>query len=94
MRGEVSSAWLLGLERGELLAAQVGAAARHHHGGIPAQDAGSAAESVQPPEFLLELLIGRQRHGDPPKRAGILAMRVDWPCRAAIVYIFIYYLSN
>ena len=60
----------LRLQGGELLAAQVGAAARHHHGGVPAQDAGAAAESVQPPEFLLQLLIGRQRHEDPAEKGA------------------------
>ena len=52
-----------GLERGQLLAAHVGAAARHHHGRIPAQQARRAAEGVQAAEFLLELLVGSLCHG-------------------------------
>jgi hypothetical protein len=52
----------LGFQHGQLFAALFRAAPRHHHGGIPAQQAGSAAEGVQTPEFLFELLIGRQSH--------------------------------
>jgi hypothetical protein len=65
----------LGVERRELLAANVGAATRHHDGGIPAQDARRAAECMEPAEFLLELLVwslchGRTRPGDCSKRAA------------------------
>ena len=48
---------ILGLERGELLTAHLGAAARHHHGGVPAQQRQRAAEGVQAPEFLFQLLV-------------------------------------
>ena len=50
---------VFGLERRQLLAADIGAAARHHHRGIPAQQRQRAAERVQAPEFLLELLVRR-----------------------------------
>ena len=50
---------VLGLERGQLLAAHVGAAARHHHRGVPAQQRERATEGVQALELLLELLVGR-----------------------------------
>ena len=55
---------VFGLERRQLLAAHVGAAARHHHGGVPAQDAPRATEGVQPSEFLLELLVRGQAPWD------------------------------
>ena len=54
---------VLGFERGELLTAHVGTAARHHDGRIPAQQRESASKRVQSPEFLFELLIGWQAHG-------------------------------
>ena len=54
-RGEQRVAF--GVERGELFAPDVGAAARHHDGGIPAQQARRALEGVEAAEFLLELLV-------------------------------------
>jgi len=48
---------VLRLQRSELLAAHVGAAARHHHGGIPAQQRQGAAKGVEPSELLLELFV-------------------------------------
>jgi hypothetical protein len=53
---------VLGLERGALLTAQVGARARHHHRRVPAQERQSAAKSVQAFELLFELFVGRGRH--------------------------------
>ncbi len=50
---------VLGLERGQLFAAHVGAAARHHHGGVPAQQRQGAAEGVEALELLFELLVWR-----------------------------------
>ena len=54
-RGEQSV--VFGLERGELLAADVRAATRHHHGGIPSQERKRSAEGMEAFELLLELLI-------------------------------------
>ena len=56
-RGEQSV--VFGLERGELLAANVRATARHHHRGVPAQQRKRAAEGMQALELLLELFVGR-----------------------------------
>ena len=63
-----------GVERRELLAAHVGAAARHHHGRVPAQQARRAAEGMQPAELLLQLLIRGRRH-DRDHRSGPNAAR-------------------
>ena len=52
-----------GLERRQLLTAHIGAAARHHDGRIPAQDARRAAKCVEPTNFLLELLVWSLCHG-------------------------------
>ncbi len=49
---------VLGLERGELLAAHVGAAARHHDRSIPAQEREGSAEGMQAAKLLFELLVG------------------------------------
>src|SRR5256885_14181287 len=54
---------VLGLQRRELLAANVGATARHHHRRVPAQQRQSTAEGMQALELLFELLVGRGRHG-------------------------------
>src|SRR5256885_3638647 len=54
---------VLGLQRRELLAAHVGAAARHHDRRVPAQQRQSTAEGMKAPELLFELLVGRGRHG-------------------------------
>ncbi len=48
---------VFGLERGQLLAAHVGTATRHHHGGVPAQERERAAEGVEALELLFELLV-------------------------------------
>ena len=53
---------VLDLDGGELLAAHVGAAARHHHGGIPAQQRQRAAEGVQALPLLFELFVGGEGH--------------------------------
>ena len=53
---------MLGLERGQLFAAHVGAAPRHHHGSIPAQQRQRAAERMKAPELLFQLIVGRSRH--------------------------------
>lgn len=50
---------MLGLERRQLLAADVGAALGHHHRRVPAQQRERATERVEALPFLLELLIGR-----------------------------------
>ena len=55
---------VLGLERRQLLAAHIGAAARHHHRGIPAQQRQRAAKGMQAAKFLFQLLVGRQSHGN------------------------------
>ena len=47
-----------GLERRKLFTAHVRTAARHHHGGVPAQHARSAAKGMETAEFLFELLVG------------------------------------
>ena len=61
----------LDLERRELVAADVRARPRHGDGGVPAQDREHAPEGVQPPEFLLELLIrGRRRQSAAPWSPG------------------------
>ena len=62
---------VLGLERRELLAADLRAALRHHHRRVPAQQRERPAERVEALPFLLELLIGRCGHwahraGDGP----------------------------
>jgi hypothetical protein len=54
---------IFGFERRELLTANVGAASRHHHCGIPAKDRHGAAKGVQAFPFLLELLVGSLGHG-------------------------------
>ena len=54
---------VFGLQRRELLAANVGATARHHHRRVPAQQRQSTAEGMQALELLFELLVGRGRHG-------------------------------
>src|ERR1700726_2815205 len=54
---------MFGFQRRELLAANVGATARHHHRRVPTQQRESTAESMQPLELLFELLVGRGRHG-------------------------------
>ncbi len=50
------------LEHRQLFATHVGAAARHHHGGVPTEHAGGAPEGVQPAELLFELLVRGQCH--------------------------------
>ncbi len=54
-RGEQSV--VLGLERGELFAANVRATTRHHHRGIPSQQRKGAAKGMESLELLLELLV-------------------------------------
>ena len=54
---------VLGLERGELLAANVGTAPRHHDRRIPAQQRQRATEGVEALELLLELLVRGGGHG-------------------------------
>ena len=54
---------VFGFERGELLATNVRAAARHHHRRIPAQDRHGATEGVQAFPFLLELFVRGLGHG-------------------------------
>ena len=49
---------VLGLERRQLLAAHVGAAARHHHRSVPAQQGERAAKRMQAAKFLFQLLVG------------------------------------
>ncbi len=44
-------------ERSQLLAPNIGTATRHHHRRVPAQERQRAAEGVQAPEFLFQLLI-------------------------------------
>ncbi len=48
------------IERGELVAAHVGARPRHGDGRIPAQHRQHAAEGVQAPELLFQLPVGRR----------------------------------
>ena len=54
---------VFGLERRELLAANVGTAARHHHRGVPPQHRHRAPECMQAFPFLLELLVRGLGHG-------------------------------
>ena len=44
---------MLGLERGELLAANIRAPPRHHHRGVPAQQRERSTEGVETFELLL-----------------------------------------
>ena len=53
---------VLGLDGSQLLAAHVGAAARHHDGGIPAQQRQRTTEGVQPLPLLFELFVGGGGH--------------------------------
>jgi hypothetical protein len=53
---------VFGLERGQLLAAHVGAAARHHHRRVPAQQGQCTAKRVQAAKFLFQLVVGSQCH--------------------------------
>jgi hypothetical protein len=55
---------VFGLERGELFTANIGAAARHHHRGIPAKDGHGSPEGMQAFPFLLELLVGGLGHDE------------------------------
>ena len=48
---------VLGFERRELFTSNVGAAARHHDGGIPPQKRKRSAEGVKTFELLFELLV-------------------------------------
>ena len=64
----------LGLEGGELLAAHVGAAARHHDRRIPAQQARRAAEGVQAVQLLFELLVRGDGHDLDPRGQSRRAM--------------------
>jgi hypothetical protein len=50
---------VFGLQSGKLLSPDVRASARHHHGGVPAQEGERSAEGVEPFELLFELLIRR-----------------------------------
>jgi hypothetical protein len=54
---------VFGLEGGELLAANIGAAPGHHDGSVPAQNGHGATECVETLPFLFELLVGREGHG-------------------------------
>ena len=49
---------VFGFKRGALFTAQVGAATRHHHRGVPAQERERTAKSVQALELLFELFVG------------------------------------
>ena len=55
---------VFGLQRRELLAANIGAAARHHHRRVPTQDRHGATEGMQAFPFLLELFVRGLGHGD------------------------------
>jgi hypothetical protein len=48
---------VFGLESSQLLTSDVGAATRHHHGGIPSEERERSPECVKAFELLLELLI-------------------------------------
>ena len=50
---------VLGLERGELVTANVGTASRHHHRGVPTQKRQRTTERVETAELLLELFVSR-----------------------------------
>jgi hypothetical protein len=53
---------VFGLERRQLLAAHVGAAAWHHHRRIPSQQRQCAAKCVQSAKFLFKLFVGSLCH--------------------------------
>ena len=53
---------MFGLERGDLFAAHVSTATRHHHRRIPAQQRQRAAKRVQAAKLLLQLLVRRHGH--------------------------------
>ena len=59
---------VLGLQRRELFAANVGAAARHHHRRVPPQDGHGTAEGMQAFPFLLELFVRGLGHGGSLER--------------------------
>ena len=61
---------VLGLERGKLLAANVGTAPRHHHRRIPAQQRQRSTEGVEALELLLELFVRRGGHGPSEAAQG------------------------
>ncbi len=61
---------LLDLDGGELLAAHIGAAARHHYRRVPTQQRQRAAKSVQTLPLLFELSVRRGGHGKPGKGPG------------------------
>ena len=50
---------VLRLQGSELLATHVRAAARHHHGGIPAKQRQRSAKRVESLELLLQLFVRR-----------------------------------
>jgi hypothetical protein len=59
------------LQGGDLVAAHVGAAARHRDRCVPAQERQHAAKGVQPAKLLFELLIGCRRcHSRTPPPTG------------------------
>src|SRR5262245_9996289 len=61
---------VFGFECGELFTANVRAAARHHHRGVPSQDGHGSSECVQAFPFLLKLLVRSLGHGETGIRRG------------------------
>jgi hypothetical protein len=72
---------LLGLDGGQLLAAHIGAAARHHHGGIPAQQRQCTAKGMQTLPLLFELLYGVAGIFLPARASGRAGGRQFYPGR-------------
>jgi hypothetical protein len=57
---------VFGLESGQLFAANLRAAARHHDRGVPTENGHGAAKGMEPFPFLFELLVWGEGHGEPP----------------------------
>jgi hypothetical protein len=53
---------VLGFQRRQLFAANIRAAARHHHRGIPAQQRQRAAKRMQAAKLLFQLFVRRGCH--------------------------------
>jgi hypothetical protein len=57
--GSGEQSMVLCLERGELVAANVGTTSRHHDRGVPTEQGERTTERVESAEFLLELFVSR-----------------------------------
>src|SRR5882672_10483086 len=90
---------VFGLECGELLAANVGAATRHHHRGVPAQHGHSTAEGMETFPFLFELLVRGLGHDEDAEGGGEGRLQVYQPPsfqpgHAVVIFFLINYLID